>query len=143
MSCLEAAEKKRQELLASGRCATVEIAGSLRRGEYSAHDADLICFSPDMRMNTSTRESLGRVNDCPKVEVYTVNPKHYGAFLFYLTGPSGYQIGQRRRAQERNMLLNQYGLFDRATGKLIASETEEEIFKALDKPYKVPELRGK
>ena len=61
--------------------------------------------------------------------------------LLSYTGPFGAEIGYRVIARKKGMLLNQYGLFDRKTGKYIAGKTEAEIYKALGKNYKEPELR--
>ena len=76
-----------------------------------------------------------------KVDVVLTNPKSYGAALFYLTGPSGANIGRRRMAKEQGLLLNREGVFDRKTGRYLAGRTEKDVYKALGKPYKKPEER--
>ena len=67
----------------------------------------------------------------------------YGAQLMTRTGPKGSNMGNRVIAKKKGFKLNQYGLFDRKTGKKLAGKTEESIYDALGKPYKVPEERGK
>jgi DNA polymerase/3'-5' exonuclease PolX len=66
---------------------------------------------------------------------------NWGAMQFYLTGPKNYCIGYRMKARSDDMLLNQYGLFDKS-GKRLAGETEESIYAVFSKKYKDPWLRG-
>jgi DNA polymerase (family 10) len=65
--------------------------------------------------------------------------KEFGSALQYFTGSKEHNIALRKIAIEKGMKLNEYGLFKGK--KLIASETEEEIYKALGLPYFEPELR--
>jgi len=118
------------------------IAGSLRRGEEYTHDVDIVCADPSLPENES-RITRFEKNTC-SIDLYSANPKHFGAMMLTYTGrPAGSNIGLRVKAAKKGMKLNQYGLFNKATGELIASETEEEIFEALDHPWKPPEQRGK
>jgi len=77
-----------------------------------------------------------------QVDLYLTPERHFGAMLLFLTGPAGYNIWMRKLAKDKGYLLNQWGLWDRRSGELIAS-TEEEIYSALGTPYEPPELRGK
>ena len=143
MSCREEAEKVKKELIEQGICEVAELAGSLRRGEESLHDADIVCGSATMPLEQSRQISFSR-EKCPKIEVYVANPKHFGAMLLTYTGPAGSNIGMRKIAKEKGMLLNQYGLYNKETGGLLASETEDEICeKVLERKCKSPEMRGK
>jgi DNA polymerase (family 10) len=49
----------------------------------------------------------------------------------------------RVRAKKMGLKLNEYGVFDRNTGAYIAGATEADVYQALGKPYKSPDLRGK
>src|SRR5439155_1631832 len=57
----------------------------------------------------------------------------------YFTGSKAHNIKLRQRAIERGLLLNEYGLIDNESGKVIASQTEEEIYRALGLPW-IPEV---
>src|SRR5215470_15214584 len=76
-----------------------------------------------------------------QVDLRVVEPKQFGAACQYFTGSKAHNIKLRQRALEREWLLNEYGLTDNATGRVIASETEEEIYRALDLPYIPPPMR--
>lgn len=132
-----------------------EIAGSIRRKEATIGDADLIVSEPlkeieervikanspyvkivrgqDKRLDIDYKEL--------RFNIFYAEPRYWGAMLFYLTGPSGYGIAYRKMAKAKGWVLNQYGLFDEE-GNTIASRSEEEIYAALGKEYKKPELRG-
>src|SRR5258706_8125945 len=47
----------------------------------------------------------------------------------------------RNRALARGMTLNEYALSDVATGRVVASETEESVYEALGLPWIPPVLR--
>ena len=67
-------------------------------------------------------------------------PESYGATLLYATGPLGSSISRRKLAQEKNLKLNQYGLWKGK--KMIAGKTEREIYNKLGLSYRPPEERG-
>jgi DNA polymerase (family 10) len=76
-----------------------------------------------------------------QVDVRLLPRKSYGAGLLYFTGNKNYNIYLRRIAIEKGYKLNEYGLFDRKTGKMISGKSEEEIFKKLGQRYLRPEER--
>src|SRR4029079_18163304 len=61
--------------------------------------------------------------------------------LLYFTGSKGHNIKLRQRALARGWTLNEYALSELEGGKIIASETEEEIYRALGLAYIPPVLR--
>jgi DNA polymerase IV len=75
-----------------------------------------------------------------------------GAALIYFTGNDIFNRSLRLLASKKHMGLNQRGLFQDtlrgpgrvklARGTLIASESEEEIFRILGVPWRKPELRN-
>jgi DNA polymerase (family 10) len=75
------------------------------------------------------------------VDLRVVEPHQWGAACQYFTGSKTHNIKLRQRAQERGWLLNEYGLTDESTGRVIASETEEAIYEALGLPFIPPPMR--
>ena len=104
MSCREVAERFIREQ--PFRC---ELAGSLRRGEESTHDVDIVCLDPSMPLYTHTRDTV-QADNCT-LDVHSSNPEHEGPMMLAWTGPSGANIGMRSQAKRKGMLLNEYGLF--------------------------------
>jgi DNA polymerase (family 10) len=76
-----------------------------------------------------------------QVDVRVVAPRQLGAALIYFTGAKSHNIKLRQRALERGLTLNEYGLTELESGKPIASETEEEIYRALGLIFIPPVLR--
>jgi len=76
-----------------------------------------------------------------QVDVRVVEPEQFGAATQYFTGSKAHNIALRQRAIDRGWLLNEYGLFDSETEKVIARTTEAEIYAALDLAYVPPTMR--
>jgi DNA polymerase (family 10) len=76
-----------------------------------------------------------------QVDLRVVAPHQLGAALLYFTGSKGHNIKLRTRALARGWTLNEYALSEIDGGKVIASETEEEIYKALGLAFIPPMLR--
>jgi DNA polymerase (family 10) len=73
-----------------------------------------------------------------------VPPRSWGAALLYFTGSKEHNVRLRGIALKRKLLLNEYGLYRvgaEARGQELASETEAEIYAALDMDWIPPELR--
>jgi DNA polymerase (family 10) len=74
-----------------------------------------------------------------KVDVYFAHSDYWGAMMLFATGSGGHNIGLRRIAMKKGLLLNQYGLW---RGDERIASTETGIYKALGRPrYKRPEER--
>lgn len=135
-------------------CERIEIAGSIRRKKPNPNDIDIVLIAgKNINKIIEIIRSLGEwlqggnkriaiMISGVKVDIYFADPENWGAMLLRWTGPHGGNIGLSRQAKTRGWKLSQYGLFD-AKNRIIASKTEEEIYNALGKPYKPPELRGK
>jgi len=126
-----------------------EITGSILRKESEIGDIDIIVEGPVLNLASKIGVVLNGGNDRMILEykgglvnLFRCEPGEWGAMRLYLTGPKNYVIGYRMRAKRMNLTLNQHGLFD-SEGKLVAAESEEEIYKALGKVWKSPELRGR
>jgi DNA polymerase (family 10) len=74
-----------------------------------------------------------------QVDVRVVPKGSYGAALHYFTGSKAHNIVIRRRAQQRDLKINEYGVFKK--DKQIAGKTEASVFKAVGLPWIPPELR--
>ena len=59
----------------------------------------------------------------------------------YFTGSKEHNIVLRGLAKDRGLKINEYGVFPRRAGEVIAGGTEEEVYATLDLPWIPPELR--
>jgi DNA polymerase (family 10) len=76
-----------------------------------------------------------------QIDVRVVAAHQLGAAQLYFTGSKGHNIKLRQRALVRGYTLNEYALSDIVSGRIIASETEEQIYEALGLPWISPVLR--
>jgi DNA polymerase (family 10) len=76
-----------------------------------------------------------------QIDLRVVAAQQLGAALLYFTGSKGHNIKLRQRALARGMTLNEYALTEIEGGKVVASETEEQIYRALGLPFIAPVLR--
>jgi DNA polymerase (family 10) len=89
-----------------------------------------------------------------QVDVRLLPPDSFGAAMQYFTGSKSHNVALRQRAIKMGYTLNEYGLAKlkangkngdsdskRAAGAIVASKTEEEIYKKLGLDYIPPELR--
>jgi DNA polymerase (family 10) len=132
----------------------VTAAGSLRRGRDTVGDLDLLVTGHDLAKLgdhllkfSSVATVLARGDDKVsfklatgmQVDVRILPAECYGAALMYFTGSKEHNVVLRDRAKRRGLKLSEYGLF--RGEEVIASQTEEEIYRALDLPWIPPELR--
>ena len=137
--------------------ARIKIAGSIRRKKPAPFDIDILIVPRTTKSKIHITEYLAnrgelldhglrRVSSRIKgirVDVYFTTRDSWGASLMYLTGPGGANIYNRRLAMRLGYMLNQYGLFNRRTGKRVPVYSEKEIYNALGKTYRNPIERGK
>lgn len=131
-----------------------EIAGSTRRNRETVGDLDILAVCSDSKKCSDYFISLDEVQDViahgdTKVSVRLsfgincdlriINDTSYGAALQYFTGSKEHNIRMRDLAIEKNLKLNEYGLF--RGEKSIAGRTEEDVYTALDLKWIPPELR--
>jgi len=131
-----------------------EAAGSLRRMKETVGDIDLLVMadasSPVMERFTGYEEVKQVLASGPtrgtvvlkngiQVDIRVVVPDSYGAALVYFTGSKAHNIAIRRIAQERDLKINEYGVFKGV--KRIAGETEESVYAAIGLAWIPPELR--
>jgi DNA polymerase (family 10) len=136
------------------RLGQIEVAGSFRRRRETVGDLDLLvtCSRCDAVMDRlaayegvaevlargSTKMTV-RLRNGLQMDLRVVPEKSYGAALQYFTGSKTHNIFVRRRAQERGLKINEYGVF--RGRKQVAGRTEEEVYKAVGLPWIPPELR--
>ena len=144
---------------------SVELAGSLRRWKPTIGDVDVLVGSDDGEAavgvftdwpeadsvieSGETKASL-RVGEV-RVDLRVVAPAEFGSALQYFTGSRDHNVALRNRAIERDLKMNEYGVFDvsavddpdagQRVGERVAGQTEESMYDALDLQRIPPEMR--
>lgn len=134
----------------------ISIGGSLRRGKETIGDIDILVGdeTPARVMDAFTSHPLVEsilmkgptkssvlLQKGIQVDLRAVETKSWGAALQYFTGSKEHNVATRKIGVDMGLKLNEYGLFERDSGKMVAGETEEEVYKALGLTYIEPELR--
>ncbi len=132
----------------------LEPAGSYRRGRDTVGDLDLLALAADgaalmkcLREYSRVQTVLGsgdtktsvQLRQGLQVDLRVVEPEAFGSAMLYFTGSQAHNVALRRRAKERDLKLNEYGLF--RGDERVAGATEEDVYKALGLPWIPPELR--
>ncbi|MGH9738764.1 MAG: DNA polymerase/3'-5' exonuclease PolX [Candidatus Acidiferrales bacterium] len=142
---------------------SVTPAGSLRRGKETIGDLDLLVTMrpgqdgqkhidavadhilryPEIKRELAHGENKVSVllDSGLQVDVRLLPKKSFGAALLYFTGSKQHSVELRGRANEMGWTLNEYALTTLKGGKVVARETEEEIYAKLKLDYIEPELR--
>ncbi len=134
----------------------LEIAGSFRRGRDTVGDLDLLVDTDDhertmarFRAYDDVDQVLGSgsektsltLSDGLQVDLRAVPAESFGAALQYFTGSQAHNVRLRKRAQERDLRLNEYGLWRPSDETRVAGADEAELYRALGLPWIPPELR--
>mgnify|MGYP002760212866 FL=1 len=154
---------------------SVEVCGSIRRWKATIGDIDLLVASEarepiveaftdwpaaDATIEAGTGKASVRA-DGTRVDLRIVDPDEFGAALQYFTGSRAHNVAVRNRAIDRDLKLNEYGLFDVSdvdeesaddtvdgaetdatrVGERVAGESEDAVYRALDMDPVPPELR--
>ncbi len=130
------------------------MAGSYRRQKETVGDLDILVDADDsgavmdafvnyeevrdVVSKGSTRSTVWLKNNL-QVDLRVVPTKSFGAALHYFTGSKAHNIEIRRRAQQRGLKVNEYGVFK--GDRQIGGKTEDSVFKSVDLPWIPPELR--
>ncbi|WP_255150801.1 DNA polymerase/3'-5' exonuclease PolX [Halorarius halobius] len=157
------AERVMDHLRASDAVERVETAGSLRRWRPTVGDVDVLVATDDRQavvdrfvefdaetIEAGTSKASLRANGI-RVDLRVVVPDEWGSALLYFTGSKDHNIVLRNRAIERELKVNEYGVFDvsgvddpdsgQRVGERVAGETEAAMYAALELPYIAPEMR--
>jgi DNA polymerase (family X) len=174
VDALPIAESLVQRLREMKMVKNAEIAGSLRRRRETVGDVDLVCALKDGADGDGSKVTAEFVK-FPEVErilgqgitkasVLTVGGlqvdlrivpvENFGAALLYFTGSKDHNVKLRSRSLDKEMTLNEWGLYkladhekaEKKTGeppklKPLASKSEADIYKKLGLTCIEPELR--
>jgi DNA polymerase (family 10) len=160
---LKDAEKKGKELLSVLKkipgVQKAELAGSLRRKKETIGDIDIVIVAAAKNRKRivasfirlpqvetvlakgATKVSVLLHYKNVQVDIRLVHDYEFGAAMLYFTGSREHTIKLRTIARERGYKINEYGLFDAASGKRLAGKTEDEIYNFLHLKYIPPEQR--
>lgn len=136
------------------------VAGSYRREKETVGDIDILVtttkpvevgdkvvalrraqgdnFVRDIAAHGDKKLSFDLQNGL-RVDIRFLPAAQWGSALLYFTGSKEHNILMRKKAIARGWKLSEYGLFEGEN--IIASETEEEIFEALEMEYVEPRNR--
>ncbi len=153
---LPLAEEMLARLSQSDAVLKSSYAGSLRRMKETIGDIDLLVASerPEEVMGafrslrgiaTSSAEGPTKMSVVTtrgmQVDLRVVEPAVFGAALQYFTGSQAHNVKVRERAVRRGLKLSEYGLHRVSDDSLVVSETEEEVYEALDMQWVPPTMR--
>lgn len=132
----------------------IEIAGSLRRRKETIKDIDIVASSkkPEALMKRfieadgvervtghgETKSSVVLTSGIA-ADLRVITDEEYPYALHHFTGSKEHNVAMRQRAKDRDLKMNEYGLFHGDT--LVKCKDEAAIFKKLDLPFIPPELR--
>ena len=140
------------------------ICGSYRRGRVTCGDIDILITNKDRKdknyylpqyvdnltqirflvdhlTTKGQKKYMGicKLHDiCRRIDIRYVEYDAYYAALIYFTGSKNFNIQIRNKAIELGYSLNEYGLTQKGTKKLICLHTEAEIFELLKLDYVMP-----
>ena len=138
---------------------TVAIAGSCRRARETVGDIDILAVADgksqvmdrfvrydemaEVLAHGETKSSIV-LRTGVQVDLRLVEEKSLGAAMVYFTGSKAHNIAIRKRAQERGLKINEYGVFSAGEGEdesCVAGRTEKDVYATIDLPFIPPELR--
>lgn len=134
----------------------ISIAGSLRRKKETVKDIDIIVSSvyPDTVIDVFAnlpevseiisrghKKTSVRLNIGIQTDLLVVEPRAFPSALLHFTGSKEHNSKLRSYAIRKGFKLNEYGIYDDENQQILYPKSEKEIYKFLDMPYIVPQLR--
>lgn len=113
----------------------IDIIIGVQKDDLKDFYKNLVGYLDEVVMEGSKKVS--GVKNARQIDFRIVDIDCYESLLFHATGPMKWNIGMRKIAISKNLMLNEYGLFDRETKTHITSN-EEEIMKTLIGKYIAP-----
>ncbi|MDX6547405.1 MAG: polymerase [Gaiellales bacterium] len=150
------AERVVAELRELPGVAECEIGGSLRRYAETAKDIDLVVATDDPRAVADGFAGLEWVaeveargdtkitciaHDGTRVELRMVEPGLFGNLLQHLTGSKDHNVALREAAVKAGLKVSEYGVEELATGEVLRTRDEAEVYRRLGMDFVPPELR--
>ena len=135
------------------RCAP---AGSLRRCAETVGDVDVLATAEDSAPLMTALSSVTELGEVIvsgpaktsirtagglQVDLRVVPEESWGAALQYFTGSQAHNVRIREIAVRAKLKLSEYGLFDAASGEMIVSRTEDEVYHRLGMAWIPPTMR--
>lgn len=130
--------------------------GSLRRWKETIGDIDILvtCKKGVPVMDhfvsyTGVKDVVAKgdtkstviLTDGLQVDLRVLDKKSFGAALQYFTGSKAHNVAVRDRAKRMGLKVSEYGVFREKSGRRIAGETEEDVYRAVGLEWVPPELR--
>ncbi len=132
----------------------ITVAGSYRRKKETVGDIDILATSSsakkgmdhfvryedvDRIVSKGSTRSTVILRSGLQVDLRIVEPKSYGAALYYFTGSKEHNVAVRKRGVDRGLKINEYGVFN--GDEQTAGREEKDIFEQIELPFIEPELR--
>jgi DNA polymerase (family 10) len=141
-----------EQVMASLRAERIAYAGSLRRMRDTIGDIDILAVAPESIMEefraqpyvaeviaAGAKKTSVRTTAGIQVDLRVVPAGSWGAALQYFTGSKEHNVAVREIAVKKGWKLSEYGLFE--GDRVIAAESEEDIYAALGMQWVPPPLR--
>lgn len=150
----EVADELLADLESSAAVERCSVAGSIRRWLPTVGDVDILVATTDPGavleaieasdaveavLESGERKARTRSPEGVSVDFRFVDADAFGSALQYFTGSKDHNVQVRRRAIERGLKINEYGVFSGDTR--LAGETEASVYETVDLPLIPPELR--
>jgi DNA polymerase (family 10) len=134
----------------------ISEAGSVRRRRDTIGDLDIIISSDHQEEVLDAFVKLPLVQEVighgdtkasilgprqQQVDLRAVPRESWGAALLYFTGSKAHNVKLREMGIRRGWRLNEYGLNETATGRVVAAAEEEDIYAAFGLPLIPAEMR--
>jgi DNA polymerase (family X) len=148
LAAIKLAERIKSEL--APLCEKIEIVGSIRRARPEVNDIDLVILPRDIRelryrlflrttpVSDGPQTIITRLSNGPQLDIWLARPRHvdlidttpsnWGSLMLSRTGSKEHNIWLCEQATAMDLHWNPHvGIVD-VTGKVLASETEDEIY---------------